>query len=57
MRCNMGKRSCNVTGKSTFWSDFPVFGAVKTVQELHKVPDQVIYMLYTCIAGISVEKL
>ena len=38
-------------------SDFSVQGAVKAIQELRKVPGQVIYMIHNCMAGIPAEKL
>ena len=52
----MYKVSCNVTSRTTYWSEFPIYGAVETAQELCEVPEQVIYMLYIFMAGTLVEK-
>ena len=44
LRCNMCKRSCNVTSRTTCWSELPsMHGAVEAVQELCEVPEQVMY--------------
>ena len=53
----MHKRSYNVTSRTTFRSDFPVLGAMEAVQELCEVPEKVMYIIYTCVAGMPVEKL
>ena len=54
---NMSKRSYNVTSMTICWSSLPVDGAVEAGQDLHEVPEQVTYMIHTCVAGMPVEKL
>ena len=57
LRYNICKRACNITSRTTYRSDFPVHGAVETVQELREVPWQVMYMRRIWMAGMPAEKL
>ena len=55
--CNRCRISCNITSRTTYWSDFQRCGAMEVVQELCEVPEQVMYKRYTCVAGTPAEKL
>ena len=57
LRCNMYKRFCNVTSRTTYRSNFPEHDAVELVQELCEVPGQVMYKRITCMARMPAEKL
>ena len=56
LRCKMHQRYCNVASRTTYRSDFPVCGSVEAVQELHEVPEQVMYKRSTCMTGMPVKK-
>ena len=52
----MHRTSCRATSRTICCSNFTLYSAVETMQELHEVHEQVTNKWYTCIARMPVEE-